>query len=245
MTVIAIIPARQNSKRLAGKNLMELGGRPLIAYSVLIARSIPEIDRVVVASDGPDNMFTGVAFGARACWLPSYLTRDNATLLGTLRYTIGEITRQAVFNPGPSNDTRVDWVVLLQPTSPLRLLDQCRGWIQEVLATPEVDGLLTVDLEPYKLGSATPLGYYRPEYTPGTIKQQVEPRMRENGLFYMLKADNIRRGELFGPRMLPRTCRREASLANIDYQFDFDFTCWAYEKYGYKAEFERMEVALG
>lgn len=223
---------------MPGKNLLPLDGRPLIAYSVLVARSIPEIDRVVVVSDGTEILAAGRAWGADLCTLPDALTGDDATLLGSLQWVIKAVE-------APPDPMRAGWIVLLQPNCPLRLVDQCRGWIQEVAVQPEVDGLLTVDSEPYKLGSTTPLGYYRPEYTPGIIKQQVQPRLRENGLFYMLKADNIRLGDLFGPKMLPRQCAREQSLANIDYQWDFEFTTWAYEHFGYSTEFDSMEVSLG
>ena len=238
--ILAVIPARANSRRLPGKNLMDLGGRPLIAYSILLARSIPEIDHVLVASDGVEILQAAAVWRAAILDLPTNLTGDEARLVGSLQYAVSILEGCDDCFGKP-----IDWVVLLQPTSPLRLVPQCRGWIQEVLARPEVDGLLTVDLEPYKLAGTTPEGYYLPEYSPGIIKQQVKPRLRENGSLYILKADNIRRGRLFGPRMLWRECRREQSLANIDYAWDLDFTRWAYSHFGYDQEFQQMEAVLG
>jgi len=243
MSIIAVIPARAGSKRLPGKNLMALGGRPLLAYSILLARSIPEIDRVVVVSDGEDILAAGAAWGAEACRLPVALA-DGSHLLETIQYALAN---KPVLAEHPQ------WVVLLQPTSPLRLVEQCQGWIEETLKARKVsynradnvDGLLTVDIGAYKLGSVDLDGYYQPEYRPGVEKQQMVPRMRENGLFYLLRADNIRRGRLFGSQLLPRECRREQSLANIDYQWDFDFTRWAFNHFRYRKEFERMEAALG
>lgn len=238
--IVAVIPARAGSERLPGKNLMELGGRPLLAYSILLARSIPEIDRVVVVSDGEAILEAGRAWGAEACHLPAALA-DGAHMLETVQYALAD------------NPYLADWVVLLQPTSPLRLLQQCRGWIEKTLAlyklsynrADNVDGLLTVDIGAYKLGAMNLDGYYEPEYRPGVEKQQMAPRMRENGLFYLLRADTIRQGWLFGPRLLPRECRREQSLANIDYAWDFEFTRWAFAYFGYHEEFEQMEELLG
>jgi len=237
MTVLAVIPARAGSKRLAGKNLLPLDGRPLLAYSVLLARSTPEIDHVVVASDSTDILQVGVEAGAEILGLPANLTGDDAALIGSLRYTLATVEQCCI-------GKRFDWIVLLQPTSPLRLVDQCRRWIADVLAKPDCDGLLTVDQEAYKLGARTREGYYRPDYPPGIIKQQVQPRFRENGLFYVLKADNIRRGKLFGPKMFAAQCLREQSLANIDYAWDFEFTAWAYDHFGYQAQFDELERNL-
>lgn len=234
--ILAVIPARAGSKRLPGKNLMDLGGRPLLAYSVLLARSIPEIDRVVVVSDGEEILEAGRNWDAQACLLPVALA-DGAHMLETVQFALADSPYLA------------DWVVLLQPTSPLRLVEQCRDWIKETLAlyklsanrADNVDGLLTVDIGAYKLGSVDLDGYYRPEYQPGIEKQQMAPKARENGLFYLLRADIIRRGRLFGDRLLPRGCRQEQSLANIDYQWDFAFTRWAFEQFDYRREFNKLE----
>ncbi len=215
---------------------MLLDGRPLLAYSVLLARAIPEIDHVVVASDGMDILLAGARWGAQTCLLPRSLTTDDATLLGTLTYVV-ELGGD--WNPPP------EWVCLLQPTSPLRLVVQCRGWIRDALrARPPCDGLLTVDRQPYKLASATPEGYYLPEYLPGAPKQSIEPRLRENGLFYLLEADNLRQGRLFGPRMLYRECRWEQSVANVDWQHEMDFCRWAFHYWGYATAFANLERAL-
>lgn len=232
MSILAVIPAREGSRRLPGKNLMELGGRPLLAYSVLLARSIPEIDRVVVVSDGEAILEVGRLWGAEVCRLPAALA-DGAHLLETVQYALAD------------NPYLADWVVLLQPTSPLRLVEQCGDWIKGMLARPEADGLLTVDVGAYKLGLEGRDGYFQPEYRPGIEKQQMAPRMRENGLLYILRADNVRRGVLFGPRMLWRECRREQSLANIDYQWDLDFTRWAFYRFNYREEFQLLEASLG
>jgi N-acylneuraminate cytidylyltransferase len=49
--VIAVIPARGGSKTVPGKNIRPLGGRPLIAWSIEVARQVGEIDRVIVSTD--------------------------------------------------------------------------------------------------------------------------------------------------------------------------------------------------
>lgn len=229
--IIAVIPARAGSQRLPGKNLAELDGRPLLAYSVLLAQQMKAVDRVVVVSDGAGILTAASRWGAERCLLPQFLA-DGAHMLETIQYAV-EWSR-----------ANADWVLLLQPTSPLRRVEQTRGWIEHTLeraAADEVDGSLTVDRMPLKLGAVDAQGIFVPQYTPGIEKQLMVATARENGLFYLLSGPGLRQGRLFGSRMLALNCAREQSLANIDYAWDLEFTRWAYRHFDYGREFPDSE----
>lgn len=114
--VLAVIPARGGSKGLPRKNIIELGGKPLIAWTVEAAKSSSLIDRVVLSSEDREIIETASALG---CEIPfvrdASLATDEATGTAVLLDAIERL-------PG------FDYVVLLQPTSPLRTaadIDDC------------------------------------------------------------------------------------------------------------------------
>ncbi len=107
-----MIAARGGSKRLPGKNLRELAGKPLIAWSIELARSIPLICDTLVSTDATDIAAAARAAGAMVPWLrPEALATDDATSIDVCLHALDWYERET----GP-----VDGLLLLQPTSPLR-----------------------------------------------------------------------------------------------------------------------------
>lgn len=241
MKVLAVIPARAGSKRLPGKNMALLDGRPMLAYSILIARSMPSVKTVIVTSDDQDILDEAQRWGAGRLTRPPEYATDTASMAATLYHALRTLERGAI---------RYDWVVLLQPNVPLRDAIDCERWLQLCMATPKASGLLTVDISPYKLGTlANPkrIGWFRPKYAIGARKQDMKLWGRENGVFYVFKAQNVRTGRLFGRwpwRMLAVGNPREQSLANVDTPIDFKLADFFYYEYGYGAKFARLETDL-
>lgn len=236
MSILAVIPARGGSKRLPGKNIKLLDGRPLLAYSVLVANATQSINHVAVATDSQEIADTALDHHTEIVYhLPKSLTGDRDTLLGTLQLVLEE-----------SMD-KPEWVVLLQPTCPLRLPSLVERWIQQVLRDPKADGGLTVDKGGHKIGLCDREGYFSHEYEPMTPKTQVaQNKGRENGVFYMFKASNIRAGRPFGRehRMIPFETPPEQSLANVDTQVNWDITELLYFNHRYKTLFAELENNL-
>ena len=109
MTTLALITARGGSKGIPGKNIAELGGRPLIAWTVEAALGCPELDRVVLSSD--DTTIQAAARDA-GCEVP--FTRP-AELSGDSAGSV-DVALHALDSLGDGFDR----LVLLQPTSPFR-----------------------------------------------------------------------------------------------------------------------------
>ena len=109
--VVAVVPARAGSKSVPGKNLRELAGRPLVAWPIDVARSVSEIDRVIVSTDGVDIAAVARRFGAEVLDRPTDLATDEAVVLDALRHVIAELR-------GSGETAR--YLVLLEPTSPFR-----------------------------------------------------------------------------------------------------------------------------
>ncbi len=123
MKIIAIIPARSGSKGLPNKNIMELCGKPLIAYSVEAALRAEVFEEIMVSTDSEEYADVAKEYGAEVPFLRSKKnSSDNASSWDTVYEVIShyhEINRE------------FDAFVLLQPTSPLRDERDIRGAIEE------------------------------------------------------------------------------------------------------------------
>lgn len=106
-TFLAIIPARGGSKRLPRKNVLDLCGKPLITWSIEAGLNSKYIDKVVVSSDDDEILEISRKFGAETIKRPDELASDTATTFDAIKHTI-------------DNLEKYDYIVLLQPTSPLR-----------------------------------------------------------------------------------------------------------------------------
>lgn len=111
--VICIIPARGGSKGIPRKNIKQLSGKPLIAYSIEQALQSKYIDRVIVSTE--DNEIAGIAkkYGAETPFLrPKYLAGDDIAIVDVLLHSIDWIEKREKYN--------FDILVLLHATAPLR-----------------------------------------------------------------------------------------------------------------------------
>ena len=106
-TFLAIIPARGGSKRLPRKNVLDLCGKPLIAYSIEAGLKSKYISKVIVTSDDEEILSISKKYGSGIIVRPEELSSDAATTFDAVKHTI-------------DNVEKFDYVVLVQPTSPLR-----------------------------------------------------------------------------------------------------------------------------
>ena len=110
--LLAIIPARGGSKRLPRKNILDLSGKPLIAWTIEAALNSKYIDRIVVSTDDQEIANISIKHGAEVPFLrPKSLATDDASSIDTVINVLGEIE---------IIDQHYEYIVLLQPTSPLR-----------------------------------------------------------------------------------------------------------------------------
>ena len=111
-TILCIIPAKGTSKRIPGKNLKDLCGKPMLAYILETAKTAKGIDRVVVSTDSEDVKKVAKQYGAEAPFIrPQELTGDAVTTREVLQHTLAWLEEHEQYVP--------DYVLLLYPTSPL------------------------------------------------------------------------------------------------------------------------------
>lgn len=109
MRKIAIIPARAGSKGLKDKNIIDLCGKPLMAYSIEAAIKSRVFDRVIVSTDSTLYKEIAERYGAEVFLRDEKLSNDTATTYMVLKDLFNRVDSDVY-----------DYFVLLQPTSPLR-----------------------------------------------------------------------------------------------------------------------------
>lgn len=222
--MLAIIPARGGSKRLAGKNARPLGGRPLIAWSIDSALAAEAFCDVLLTTDDEGLAEIGLAAGALVPWLrPAELATDTATS--------GDVLRHALAWYEAHRGT-VDGVVLLQPTSPFRRMTSVQGALRLFLDQPDGDARQTVvSLSP---SSVPPEWCFRIHATDNALQpvlgwselgkrsQDLQAAYQLNGSLYVASSDTIRGGRaLVGPGSLAFLMEGAEESIDIDTEQDW------------------------
>ncbi len=108
--IVAIIPARANSKRCPGKNCRLINGKPMVSWTIESAINSKLLDKIIVTSDDPNVLEIAKKYkDVRAISRPQHLATDEAESLEVVLHALEQVQGE------------YDYGVLLQPTSPLRL----------------------------------------------------------------------------------------------------------------------------
>jgi len=111
--ILGVITARGGSKGIPGKNIKELGGKPLIAYTIEAAHASGVFDRVIVSTDDEKIAEIAKAYGCEVPFMrPAELAADNTPHISVLQHAVSLLKEKENYIP--------DYVMILQPTAPLR-----------------------------------------------------------------------------------------------------------------------------
>jgi CMP-N,N'-diacetyllegionaminic acid synthase len=136
-SIIAIIPARGGSKGLPGKNIKELCGKPLIAWSIEAGLGSRYLDEVMVTTDSEEIARIARSFGASVPFIrPAELANDTATSIDVIRHTLNFYENEL--------HKKFDYIVLLEPTSPLREKEDVDKAIEQLLETPRATSVVGI-----------------------------------------------------------------------------------------------------
>lgn len=181
MKPLAIIPARAGSQRLPGKNLMKLGGEPLLRIAVDDAAGA-NIEHIVISTDIPMELIPMTRAPVMVLPRPAHLAGPDVPMMDAVRHVMSHHLVEAI---------DYDSVVLLQPTSPLRLSGDIMACIK-LLETS--DAAMTVKLveapELFTLGHAGRLRQM-------TIEEMADGRriVVPNGAVFAARRDVIEAGD--------------------------------------------------
>ena len=186
LRVIAVIPARGGSKSIPKKNIRPLGGKPLIAWSIDAARSVAEIDRIIVSTDDAEISRVARDFGAEVYLRPAELATDEALVIDTIRHLIDVLRAQG---------EPAQIMVLLEPTCPLRSSEDIQQCIRQ-LATGDLDSVATfkpADLNPHRawrIVDNKPFPF-NAGVDPWLPRQKLPPACQLSGAVYAFRADRL------------------------------------------------------
>lgn len=193
-TILGITPARGGSKDIPRKNIKELCGKPLIAWTIEAAKKSRLLDRYVVSTEDREIAEIAKNYGAEVIDRPPELATDEATTLSVLQDVLKKMD--------------ADVVVILQCTSPVRNEDLIDSCIKRFLDTG-ADSLATGFICQYQ------------EYgTYSERRQDIKGFFYDDGNVYVIKADLIKKGDRYGQKMEKLTIDREQNV-EVDDEFDF------------------------
>ncbi len=215
---VVLIPARGESKRLPNKNILPLGGIPLLAHSIRYAQAnCSFIDSIYVTTDNQEIKKVALEFGAQVIDRPQNLSGDFEPTISSLQHALSVL------------DTNFENVILLQPTNPLRpenLLIDCF----EKFKNTNCQSLFTVSPNHTKLGKLVGEKFEPFNYEIGQRSQDLETLYFENGLLYIVKAATIKQGKIITEDAFPYVVNHLFAKVDIDTQDDFDFAEYLYSK---------------
>jgi len=215
MRILGLIPARGGSRGIPRKNIRELGGRPLLAYTAEAALAARSLSRVVLSTEDEEIAATGRRCGIEVPFLrPAELAQDATP---TLPVVVDAVTRLEAAGD------RFDAIAVLQPTHPLRSPEHIDGCI-DLLMRSDADAVVTVLPVPPQ---------YNPEWVyfadqdgrlrlasgarqPIPRRQELPPAVHREGSVYVVRRDVLmRQGTMYGERLLGFEVDAERSV-NVD-----------------------------
>lgn len=188
MKILALIPARGGSKRLPRKNIRVLGGKPLIVWSIEVAKVIPEICDILVSTDDPEIATVCTEAGASVPWLrPAELATDTASSIDVVLHAMDWYEKE---------HGKVDGLILLQPTSPFRKLETTHAAVREFISR-KLKSLVTVSLAspPPSWCLYEENGEVVPLLGWGELQrrsQDLKPYYTPNGVIYISTPESLR-----------------------------------------------------
>ena len=219
MKTIAIITARGGSKRLPSKNVLSLGGIPLIAHSILYAQKNKSIiDEIYVSTDDQAIKDIALHYGAKVVDRPESLSGDFEPTATALKHVLESL------------DFEVENVILLQPTNPLREQNLLKDAF-EIFQNSNHDSLFTVSRNHQKLGKIVDNSFVPFNYEIGQRSQDLEPLYYENGLLYISKAQLILEGEIISKSAFPYEVNHIFANVDIDFQEDLEYAAYLFNKF--------------
>jgi CMP-N,N'-diacetyllegionaminic acid synthase len=182
--VIGVIPARAGSRRMIGKNTRLLAGRPMIGWTLAAARASRVLDRIVVSSDDPAVLDLAAAMGCPAPFTrPPELSGADASVIDAVDHALTTI----------GGDW--DYVVLLQPTSPLRRTED----IDAAVSLAETTGApAVVSVSPL----SKPAGFHvrmADDLRLAAPPETLASTFVVNGAVYVARPDRLQRERTFRP----------------------------------------------
>ena len=223
--MIAIIPARAGSKGLPNKNIKLFNGKPLIQWTFEAAQKSKYLARIILTTDSVEIAklahYNKIEVPAMR---PTHLAQDTSLVNDTFKYLLGKIKQDS--------SEKIEEIVVLQPTSPLRLASDIDEAI-ELYRSKKADSVISYT------ASTRPIEWYRYLQADNLIPQRVNESLGNrqineiayypNGAVYIIKSDLIFADKWYGENSYAFIMPRNRSI-DIDTQEDFEYAEYLFKK---------------
>jgi N-acylneuraminate cytidylyltransferase len=214
MNSLYLIPARGGSKGIPHKNIKLLNGKPLIQYSIKVARELADDADICLSTDDPQIKLVAEQLGLKVPFLrPDYLASDTAGTSDVIVHALDFYSQHG---------KQYDAVVLLQPTSPLRTVQNVKDCL--ALYTPEYDMVATVKESSVSavLCYENPEGYLEQVIGGNNVRRQDAEKLYEyNGAVYVINAKAVKEKGLGGFTKIKKCLMTEENSVDIDTILDW------------------------
>ena len=219
LKIIAIIPARDGSKAIPKKNIIDFAGKPLIAWTIEQAISSNLINDVYVSSNSQEILSIAINYGAKQILRPKELSNDKSSSESALLHAIDKI------------DEEQDLVVFLQATSPLRKMDDIDNAINKLIEE-NADSLLSL-IETQEFMWEESKGVFNPltyDLRNRCDHRSLRRLYYENGSIYIFKPEILRRynNRLGGRKSI--YLMEAWQRADIDDYDDYELCLWNFKR---------------
>ena len=218
MKILVVIPARAGSKRLPGKNIRVLGDKPLIVWSINVAKNNAEVCDILISTDSPEIAEICTTAGALVPWLrPAELATDTAKSVDVVLHALDWYENE---------NGKVDGVLLLQPTSPFRSKETvCKGIeLFDKHCRQPVLGISPTNAHPmwtYKIEGGYVVPFIQKKNKMVTRSQDLPPAYVVNGSFYLISPTDLRERRSFVVRnVIPLLIESPIEALDIDTAWD-------------------------
>lgn len=215
-TILAIIPARSGSKGIADKNIKELNHKPLMAYTILACKKSNIFDNILVSTDSIKYAKIAEQYGASVPFLrPEELAADYTSTNDVIVHVLKELKQLG---------KTYDYIMLLQPTSPLRnkkhILESAN-----ILFEKHADSVVSIcksDAAPYLEVRLTETGELTMPFPDKQIRRQDYPQTYKlNGAIYFISTSHFLKNKSFYKgRTFPYVM---STFDSVDIDDDFQF----------------------
>jgi len=216
--MIAIVPARCGSKGLPGKNIKDLHGKPMIAYTIEEALKSQYIDEVIISTDCKEIEKIALEYGAKSLFLrPEVLASDTAIAIDNYIYTVDRLNEEFGY--------KIKDFVVLQPTSPLRKSIDIDGAVK-LFNDKNADSVVSYTEEHH------PIEWHKYITEDGKFenifeeklknRQEIKPSYYPNGAIFVFKYEMIKQKKYYTDKSYSYIMPRDRSV-DVDTMEDFKY----------------------
>ena len=228
LRIFAFVFARGGSKGLINKNILPIGGVPLVGRSIKVAKEIDNIEKVFISTDSDEIANIGLSYGAKVILRPTHLSQDNSPEWEAWRHGIDAVEDE--FGD-------FDIFISLPATTPLRETEDVQLCLKEFVCSKKISDILITVMPSKKSPWFNMVKIKENGYTtllnPGgnyTSRQQVPKSFEISTLAYVTTPSYIKKASnIWSGKVKSIVFPYERAL-DIDDKFDYEMACQIWNK---------------